>query len=39
MEGYPFQMGSSLSVAGINYRSLKALKVLKELEKTGYISQ
>jgi hypothetical protein len=39
MEGYPFQMGSSLSVAGINYRSLKALNVLKELEKTGYISQ
>jgi arylsulfatase len=37
--GYPFQEGSSLSAAGINYRSLKALKILKELEKTGYISR
>ena len=36
LEGYPFQAGSSLSAAGINYRSLKAFKILKELENTGF---
>ena len=36
LEGYPFQAGSSLSAAGINYRSLKALKILRELEKGGF---
>lgn len=36
LEGYPFQQGSSLSASGINYRSLKAVKVLKELEKSGF---
>jgi arylsulfatase len=30
---YPFQEGSSLSAAGINYNSLKAMKLLKEMEK------
>jgi arylsulfatase len=35
LQGYPFQQGSSLSAAGINYRSLKAMAVLKELEKSG----
>jgi arylsulfatase len=35
LEGYPFQAGSSLSASGINYRSLKAMKVLQELEKSG----
>ena len=39
LEGYPFQEGSSLSSAGINYRSLKAFKVLKELAKAGSISR
>ncbi|MFO1092297.1 MAG: arylsulfatase [Planctomycetaceae bacterium] len=29
---YPFQQGSSLNAAGINYQSLKALEVLKKLE-------
>lgn len=29
---YPFQQGSSLNAAGINYQSLKALQVLKQLE-------
>ena len=29
---YPFQSGSSLNAAGINYQSLKALEVLKKLE-------
>ena len=33
IEGFPFQEGSSLSAAGINYRSLKAVQVLKQLEK------
>ena len=36
IEGYPFQAGSSLSASGINYRSLKALQVLKELESAGF---
>jgi arylsulfatase len=35
LDGYPFQAGASLSAAGINYRSLKALQVLKQLEKAG----
>jgi arylsulfatase len=35
LQGYPFQEGSSLSAAGINYRSLKAFQVLKQLEKSG----
>ena len=29
---YPFQQGSSLNAAGINYQSLKAMEVLKRLE-------
>ena len=36
IDKYPFQPGSSLSAAGINYRSLKALQVLKELESSGF---
>jgi arylsulfatase len=36
LEGYPFQAGSSLSASGINYRSLKAMKLLKELEKGAF---
>lgn len=36
LDGHPFQAGSSLSAAGINYRSLKAMKILKEMEKTGF---
>jgi arylsulfatase len=39
LEGYPFQEGQALNAGGINYRSLKAFKILKELEKTGYISR
>lgn len=34
LEGYPFQEGSSLSASGINYRSLKALKILEELKRS-----
>jgi arylsulfatase len=29
---YPFQQGSSLNAAGINYQTLKAAEVLKMLE-------
>jgi arylsulfatase len=36
LEGYPFQAGSSLSASGINYRSLKAMKVLKQLESASF---
>jgi len=36
LDGYPFQAGSSLSAAGINYRSLKAMKILKEMEKSSF---
>ena len=35
LDGYPFQEGSSLSAAGINYSSLKIQKALKSLEKSG----
>ena len=36
LEGYPFQQGTSLNAGGINYQSLKAFKLMKELEKTGF---
>jgi arylsulfatase len=36
LDGYPFQAGSSLSASGINYRSLKAMKILKEMEKSSF---
>jgi len=36
LEDYPFQAGSSLSASGINYRSLKAMKILKEMEKMNF---
>jgi arylsulfatase len=36
LEGYPFQAGSAMGPSGINYNSLKALKVLKQLEQTGF---
>jgi arylsulfatase len=36
LDGYPFQPGSSLSASGINYRSLKAMKILQEMQKTGF---
>jgi arylsulfatase len=32
LDGYPFQAGSSLNAAGINYQSLKALDALKRLK-------
>jgi arylsulfatase len=33
---YPFQSGSSLNAAGINYQTLKAAEVLKKLETLDY---
>ena len=36
LEGYPFQKGSSMSAAGINYRSRKAIQILKQLETSGF---
>jgi len=36
LEGYPFQAGSSLSAAGINYRSLKAMKILEQLKNMNF---
>lgn len=36
LDGYPFQTGSSLSSSGINYKSLKAVKILDELGKSGF---
>ncbi|MEX0324838.1 MAG: arylsulfatase, partial [Puniceicoccaceae bacterium] len=32
---YPFQEGAALSADGINYRSLKAMKIIQQLEKSG----
>ena len=36
LEGYPFQAGSSLSADGINYRSLKAMKILEQLKSGAF---
>ena len=33
LDKYPFQEGRSLNAAGINYRSLRALKALEAIEK------
>ena len=38
MGDYPFQEGQSLNAAGINYRSLKALQVLQQLNSKGVLS-
>jgi arylsulfatase len=35
MDGYPFQEGQSLNASGINYRSLKALKILEQIKEKG----
>jgi len=32
---YPFQEGQDLNAAGINYRSLKAMKILETLKQKG----
>ena len=35
---YPFQQGSSLNAAGINYDSLKAMQAMKRLKELESIS-
>jgi len=37
MQGYPVQEGQSLNAGGINYRSLKALKILNQIREKGLI--
>ena len=37
LEGYPMQEGMPLNAAGINYRSLKAMKVLEQINKKGLL--
>ncbi len=37
LEGYPFQEGSTLNAGGINYRSLKAMKILEQINQKGLI--
>jgi len=39
LEGYPFQEGQVLNPGGLNYRSLKALKVLEEIKSKGLIER
>jgi arylsulfatase len=36
LEGYPFQPGSSLGADGINYRSIKAMQILRQMESSGF---
>jgi arylsulfatase len=36
---YPFQVGSSLNAAGINYQTLKAAAAMKRLQNLGNISR
>jgi arylsulfatase len=36
---YPFQEGSSLNAAGINYQSLKAAAILRRLQESGTLSR
>ena len=37
LEGYPFRAGQALNAGGINYQSLRALEVLKQLNETGVL--
>ena len=37
MDGFPFQEGQSLNASGINYRSLKALQILQQIQEKGLI--
>jgi arylsulfatase len=39
LEGYPFQEGQVLNPGGINYRSLKAVKILEQIKKNGLIER
>jgi len=37
LEGYPFQEGVNLNAGGINYRSLKAMKIIKQISEKGLL--
>ena len=37
LEGYPFQEGVNLNAGGINYRSLKAMKIIKQINEKGLL--
>mgnify|MGYP000420435110 FL=1 len=37
LEGFPRQEGMSLNASGINYRSLKAMEVMKQISEKGVI--
>jgi arylsulfatase len=39
LDGFPFQQGSSLNAAGINYGSLKAMDAMKRLQEIETISR
>ena len=39
MEGFPFQEGMSLNAGGINYRSLKALQIMKQINEKGLLER
>ena len=39
MADYPFQEGQALNAGGINYRSLKALKILEQIREKGLIER
>jgi arylsulfatase len=39
IEGYPFQEGSSLNAAGINYQSLRAASAMERLKKIETMSR
>ena len=39
LDGYPFQEGMPLNAGGINYRSIKALKILEQIKEKGLIER
>jgi len=39
LDGYPFQEGMALNAGGINYRSIKALKILEQINEKGLIER
>jgi len=37
LEGYPFQEGQAINAAGINYQSLRTIKILKQIREKGIL--
>ena len=37
LAGYPFQEGMTLNASNINYQSLKALNIIKQIQEKGLI--